>query len=491
MKEVLNVTFATTKIKEIVSRYVAKGEKNSDAMNYEIKKVIAECCKNIPDKNEQKTVANSLWQASRKWIYELSQTYAIADKSVISKLVRLGALNQSYSVDFFGSGNILDRFRPLLEGNKDVTVPIIDRYEKSVRLAIKAMSADPPKVVRYVTKSGKQVTYPMSLRNRAEMKVRYEANLKDLVNVRNQGIKLVWTSSHPNCSPRCKNYQGKLWSLDGTSGTINGKNYEPIERALRGPLGDGNGIISGYNCRHRLIPYEPGSNPPTDYTEAEIKREYALDRKLTGYENAIRQKKVEEKLLRANGNLEAAKELRKEWRRLTKRYEIESLRNGRAFYRWRCVVSEDEKDYSDNNLTKEDKNDKIEESLVSVIGNEIERLKQNGEVNSKIGITSSPVKRNVTHYVLNDHAKKRITERLSNRDNINNEIQSYIDEALVMFKQNKGDTLVYYSVKGCIVINLSKKLIKTVYSKKDFDPAAKKIIEVTKRFRRIKNEQEK
>ena len=183
--------------------------------------------------------------------------------------------------------------------------------------------------------------------------------------------------------------------------------------------------------------------------------------------------------------------MRKEWRRLTKQYEIESLRNGRAFYRWRCVVSEDEKDYSDNNLTKEDKNDKIEESLVSVIGNEIERLKQNGEVNSKIGITSSPVKRNVTHYVLNDHAKKRITERLSNRDNINNEIQSYIDEALVMFKQNKGDTLVYYSVKGCIVINLSKKLIKTVYSKKDFDPAAKKIIEVTKRFRRIKNEQEK
>ena len=34
--------------------------------------------------------------------------------------------------------------------------------------------------------------------------------------------------------------------------------------------------------------------------------------------------------------------MRKEWRRLTKQYEIESLRNGRAFYRWHCVVSEDE-----------------------------------------------------------------------------------------------------------------------------------------------------
>ena len=48
------------------------------------------------------------------------------------------------------------------------------------------------------------------------------------------------------------------------------------------------------------------------------------------------------------------KELRKEWRRLTKQYEIESLRNGRAFYRWRCVVSEDEKEHVVNNLTEEE-----------------------------------------------------------------------------------------------------------------------------------------
>ena len=60
--------------------------------------------------------------------------------------------------------------------------------------------------------------------------------------------------------------------------------------------------------------------------------------------------------------------MRKEWRRLTKQYEIESLRNGRAFYRWRCVVSEEEKDYKiefQKDVDKEEEKDIIKLSEIS------------------------------------------------------------------------------------------------------------------------------
>ena len=49
--------------------------------------------------------------------------------------------------------------------------------------------------------------------------------------------------------------------------------------------------------------------------------------------------------MRAAGNVEEAKKLRKRWRRLSKQYEIESLKMGRAFYKWRTRISEDEEHY--------------------------------------------------------------------------------------------------------------------------------------------------
>ena len=143
--------------------------------------------------------------------------------------------------------------------------------------------------------------------------------------------------------------QGRLWSLFkgtvefngktyGEYGTIDGIKYEPIENALKGPLGDGNGIISGYNCRHRLIAYVPGSKPPTDFTEAEIKREYEIDKQQRSYENRIRQMKTEERQLRAAGMADEAKKLRKRWQKLTLDYQLYSIDHKRAYYRYRCVI---------------------------------------------------------------------------------------------------------------------------------------------------------
>lgn len=70
------------------------------------------------------------------------------------------------------------------------------------------------------------------LRNRAEMYVRHEAQQASIDEMRASGVKLVWASSHIDCSKRCAPWQGKLYSLDGTYGEINGHQYQPLENAV-------------------------------------------------------------------------------------------------------------------------------------------------------------------------------------------------------------------------------------------------------------------
>lgn len=107
----------------------------------------------------------------------------------------------------------------------------------------------------------------VSLRNISEMSVRYEKKLKEIDKLGADGVKLAWISSHANCSKRCQAAQGKLYSLDGSSGEIDGHKYRPLEDVTevfyttRAGKTYRNGIIYGYNCRHYLIPYNKGNKP--------------------------------------------------------------------------------------------------------------------------------------------------------------------------------------------------------------------------------------
>jgi hypothetical protein len=75
-------------------------------------------------------------------------------------------------------------------------------------------------------------THINSLRNRAELEVRYNGHLENIRNLREQGNKLVIASSHADCSERCAKLQGRVYSLDGTYGvTPDGRKFEPLENA--------------------------------------------------------------------------------------------------------------------------------------------------------------------------------------------------------------------------------------------------------------------
>ena len=346
-RALVNVQTAITHVKEIVSEGVSKGW-NEKELTTALNKEIASECKRV-DVSYQESFRKSLVSAARKWHYELSKTYKILDQNFAA-----AAMKQPLNIEI---QNLIKKvpfekfteFRRLLDDGTNPGIPVIKDYQKSVRLITKAISVDAPKTV--TTKNGK--SYVMPVRLRAELAVRYAAAVENLQRLIDSGVKWCWISSHANCSPRCADYQGRLYSLfkgehelDGKiykiTGTIDGIPYRPITEALLGPNGDGNGCISGYNCRHRAIEYERGSKPPKDFTEAEMKREYAIDKQQRFYENRIRQMKTEERQLRACGMTKEAATLRKKWRALTLDYEIYSVEHDRAYYPYRCVIDRTE-----------------------------------------------------------------------------------------------------------------------------------------------------
>lgn len=110
-------------------------------------------------------------------------------------------------------------------------------------------------------------TTRLSLRNIAEMQVRQEGHKKALEKFQDKGVNLVWIVPHANASKRCEPWQGKLYSLNGTYGEIDGQRYQPLENATdqyettkSGKIYK-NGIISGFNCRHIMIEYKKGNKP--------------------------------------------------------------------------------------------------------------------------------------------------------------------------------------------------------------------------------------
>lgn len=331
-KALIAVQAVITKIKEAIVGNVAKGV-SEDEITRQLNKIISDFCKTIGNEALREQNRKALVTAAKKWYYTTTRTFETVNRNLLSmsgNVYRLGVGNDSKS--YFNT------IRPMHDRGINIGKPLIEDYKRSVRLAMKALSADPPLVV--TRKDG--VVYKVPIRNRAEMAVRYDANVKDLQKFAQSGVDLVWTSQHPNCSPRCKDFQGKLWSISGKSGTVNGITYRPLSEALQGKLKDGNGIITGYNCRHRLIEYTENSRPPQELSEAQIKKEYAIDTKQRAYENNIRHMKTNERLLRAAGDEEGAKQLRRKWRKATLLYQAYSFRNGRAYYPDRCTIDDTE-----------------------------------------------------------------------------------------------------------------------------------------------------
>ena len=103
-------------------------------------------------------------------------------------------------------------------------------------------------------------------RNIVEMGIRFAKYQEQKRQLITDGVRLVYIPPHANCSKRCQPYQGRLYSLDGSRGSIDGRQYIPIEevadnKTVRGKRDPSRVYAAGlfaYNCRHSMQAYEDG-----------------------------------------------------------------------------------------------------------------------------------------------------------------------------------------------------------------------------------------
>ena len=132
-----------------------------------------------------------------------------------------------------------------------------DYIDKDVKPIFKRLSQQYPfDPDDYRGKDPKKAKYHHvnSLRNRAEMEARYNGHLENIKELAEQGNRLVIASTHNDCSERCREWQGRVYSLDGTSGkTDDGRDYVPLEEATdvwyqtKAGKWYKNGLL-GFNC---------------------------------------------------------------------------------------------------------------------------------------------------------------------------------------------------------------------------------------------------
>lgn len=189
-------------------------------------------------------------------------------------------------------------------------------------------------------------TSNINLRNIAEMEIRYQHQVGELDRLRENGTRLVWIEPHSNCSKRCEKYQGKLYSLDKTRGAVDGEPFAPLEVATNNPadryttkagITYQNGCITGFNCRHRLIPYNKG-NKPSPVPAKVIERARRIEEEQRRMEREIRRWREVRLMLGDIGAGKAYTAANKRCVQLREKYEAFSRKNNVPFFRERLRV---------------------------------------------------------------------------------------------------------------------------------------------------------
>lgn len=182
-----------------------------------------------------------------------------------------------------------------------------------------------------------------TLRNRAEMEVRYQEHQDNIQRLRDGGARLVVASTHSDCSERCRPWQGRVYSLDGTSGTTDdGRRYVPLETATdvwyttKAGIRYKNGLL-GFNCRHYLTAYKSGVRAPRQSPQEEA-RQYAITQEQRRLERNVREWKVKALTYKDTADKKAYQAAKKKATEWNAQYNAFCERNNRPIYPSRVKV---------------------------------------------------------------------------------------------------------------------------------------------------------
>lgn len=195
-------------------------------------------------------------------------------------------------------------------------------------------------------------------RNIAEMSVRFEKYRQEKHRLINEGVILVYVPPHANCSARCQPYQGRVYSLDGTSGNVDGRSFVPIESVAeevtytspRTGRTYPSGLFS-YNCRHSMKPYQDGQ-AIEQIPDKVIERRREVEEKQRDMERRIRALKEKVFLYQqiqaeapTGGVQDIIDSTQAEIKRLVEEYKNFSRQNKMPFFLKRIEIFEGENIY--------------------------------------------------------------------------------------------------------------------------------------------------
>lgn len=327
-----------TAVKQLVKELYLKGEtrlKIEMAVSKEIERTIAE----IKDERLKKDTQISLARMAARCYDTLRSSAAFGDLAVLWAVVGLKGGTLKGRAKSNAERLIMTKTWKLPYGTQ--VQQRLRHYWKDVRETVDKLASE-----RALDES--DAAYGerrQSMRATAEIMVRQNRHIEEVESLKKR-TKLVIGSTHADCSDRCAPYQGRVYSLDGTSGvTADGRRYVPLEEATNNPRDRyvtkagrvyQNGFIYGFNCRHYLIEYADGLKPPT-VNEQQRKREVAIDQ---------RQRKYEREIIRAKEKAIANKDIDngeyRKWNRrareLMKEYAKFSHDHGRPYYRSRVQL---------------------------------------------------------------------------------------------------------------------------------------------------------
>lgn len=165
--------------------------------------------------------------------------------------------------------------------NKQEFIDILNIYGESVTVGVESRQQAVRKCIRefnekgipaFVDKRGREWTpeayINMSMRNTA----RQTAEEVQTARCKDAGVNLIQIDSHSGARPKCAKDQGKIFSLDNTSGETEDLygtkiKYYPWSSSS---YGKPDGIL-GINCRHHKWPFVPGVNIQRYFPTEDIK----------------------------------------------------------------------------------------------------------------------------------------------------------------------------------------------------------------------------
>ena len=219
-----------TEIKELI-KYAIVNVHYMINFNERVVKIIENNLKEIKDEDVKEIAKNALLRFAQK---EYQQ------------MVLLLNLGQMPIILAFAEYNIKSSLN-INEVQKQINDNVSNLTRQSINRAYSQLGNSQAKVSEH-----------QSLYGYAELNARFKEQQEMLAELRKK-TNLVICDTHSDCSDRCFQWQGRIYSLDGTYGTTSdGRKYVPLEVATNAVFkGHRNGLL-GYNCRHKLRPYADG-----------------------------------------------------------------------------------------------------------------------------------------------------------------------------------------------------------------------------------------